>query len=202
MAKPIDPRLLELLKTWHPFPRDAIWDCHGTLVIYHKDVELIAAKAGVLFDMPVVLEANGQTKCAAICVQAKLPDGSSAWSIGEAAPGNNKNAYPFAMAEKRAKDRVVLKLLGLHGLYSEEEADAFRDAPLPPRQEDPATAFVAKCLSDMQCFETPGELKAWWEQSAKARERQGVVKGSQAYAELFEAFITRGKSLSQAKEAA
>jgi hypothetical protein len=31
------------------------------------------------------------------------------------------------MAEKRAKDRVVLKLIGLHGLvYSEEESDDFK----------------------------------------------------------------------------
>ena len=32
-------------------------------------------------------------------------------SFGEAAPYNNKNNYPLAMAEKRAKDRVILKLL-------------------------------------------------------------------------------------------
>jgi hypothetical protein len=33
------------------------------------------------------------------------------------------------MAEKRAKDRVILKLVGLHGdVYSEEEADDFKEA--------------------------------------------------------------------------
>ena len=54
----------------------------------------------------------------------------SEWSIGEASPTNNKNAYPFAMAEKRAKDRVILKLIGLHGMvYSEIEADDFRPDP-------------------------------------------------------------------------
>lgn len=32
------------------------------------------------------------------------------------------------MAEKRGKDRVILKLIGLHGVvYSEEEADEMRD---------------------------------------------------------------------------
>ena len=47
--------------------------------------------------------------------------------MGEASPKNNKNAYPWAMAEKRAKDRVILKLIGLHGLvYSEQEADEFK----------------------------------------------------------------------------
>jgi uncharacterized protein YicC (UPF0701 family) len=33
------------------------------------------------------------------------------------------------MAEKRAKDRVILKLVGLHGdVYSEDEADAFQES--------------------------------------------------------------------------
>ena len=51
------------------------------------------------------------------------------WSIGEAAPYNNKNSYPFAIAEKRAKDRVILKLVGLHGdVYAEDEADAFKES--------------------------------------------------------------------------
>ena len=36
--------------------------------------------------------------------------------------------YPYAMAEKRAKDRVILKLLDIHGeVYSQEEADDFDD---------------------------------------------------------------------------
>ena len=53
----------------------------------------------------------------------------SEWSIGEASPSNNKNSYPYAMAEKRAKDRVILKLVGLHGdVYAEDEADAFKEA--------------------------------------------------------------------------
>ena len=40
----------------------------------------------------------------------------SEWSIGEVSPHpTSKNSYPYAMAEKRAKDRVILKLVGLHG---------------------------------------------------------------------------------------
>ncbi len=54
------------------------------------------------------------------------------WSFGEAAPYNLKNNYPFAMAEKRAKDRVILKLVGLHGdAYSEIEADEFNETKPP-----------------------------------------------------------------------
>ena len=43
---------------------------------------------------------------------------------------NNKNSYPYAMASKRARDRVALQLLGLAGyIYSEEEADDFKNPP-------------------------------------------------------------------------
>ena len=48
--------------------------------------------------------------------------------FGEAAPMNNQNAYPLAMAEKRAMSRAVLKLAGFyeHGVFSEDEADDFK----------------------------------------------------------------------------
>ena len=37
------------------------------------------------------------------------------------------NSYPYAMAEKRAVDRCILKLLNAHAyLYSESEADDFK----------------------------------------------------------------------------
>lgn len=125
--KKLDPKIGEVLKA-HGFDASACWDCHGTWVIYHRVLEQIAASAGIRFDPPQVVEADGGNKIAALCVVGNLGD-KSEWSIGEAAPGNNKNAYPWAMAEKRAKDRVILKLIGLHGLaYSEDEADNFKDS--------------------------------------------------------------------------
>ena len=51
------------------------------------------------------------------------------WSFGEATPKNNKNSYPYAMAEKRAKDRITLALAGIHGyVYSEMEAEDFQSS--------------------------------------------------------------------------
>lgn len=130
MAKKLDPTLLEILTKYGERPEDALWDCHGTWVAYHKAIERIAAKAKVEYDTPVVLVA--EKEAAAILVTGKLGDRTE-WSIGEAAINLNyrvsgrQAAYPFAMAEKRAKDRVVLKLIGLHGLvYSEEESDDFK----------------------------------------------------------------------------
>jgi len=130
MAKKLDPKIAAILKE-HGFGPDACWDCHGTWVVYHKVLERIAASAGIVFDAPQLIEANGEKGIAALVVTGSIGD-KKMWSIGEAAPKNNKNAYPWAMAEKRAVDRVVLKLIGLHGwAYSEEEADDFKPKSPP-----------------------------------------------------------------------
>jgi hypothetical protein len=103
-----------------------VWDCHGTWVAYHRTLEKIAAKTNITFDMPTIIESDCGKGVVAICVAGHM-DKRTEWSFGEAAPKNNKNAYPYAMAEKRAKDRVILKLVGLHGLvYSEEESETFK----------------------------------------------------------------------------
>lgn len=123
MPKALDPMVVEVLKKYGEDARSACWDCHGTWVVLHKALERVAVKAKISFDPPQVLTVDAANKSVAICVTGTM-DGRSEWSIGEAAPYNNKNAYPFAMSEKRAKDRVILKLVGLHGLlYSEDEAD-------------------------------------------------------------------------------
>ena len=125
MARKLDAQIVKVLKD-HGFGPEACWDCHGTWVVYHRVLEAIAAKAGIEFAQPHIIEADGANGIAALAVTGTL-EGKITWSIGEASPKNNKNAYCWAMAEKRAKDRVILKLIGLHGLaYSEEEADDFK----------------------------------------------------------------------------
>lgn len=146
MAKKLDPQLLEILTTYGERPEDALWDCHGTWVAYHKAIERIAAKAGVKYSNPTVLVA--EREAAAILVTGELGERTE-WSIGEAVINLNyrvsgkQAAYPFAMAEKRAKDRVVLKLIGLHGLvYSEEESDDFKPAQPAVRSVERPTLVV------------------------------------------------------------
>ena len=56
------------------------------------------------------------------------------------------------MAEKRAKDRVILKLAGIHGyIYSEEEADEFKEKKVAAEPLDdsisPAQLIVIEGLS-------------------------------------------------------
>ena len=116
-------------------PETAGWDCHGTYVLYHKTLEKVAAQQRVEFDDPQILVSDIQNRRVAIKVTGRL-NGRVEWSIGEAAEYNCKNTYPFAMAEKRAKDRVILKLVGLHGdVYSEDEADDFSELQETYKQE-------------------------------------------------------------------
>ena len=133
-------KLIEIFKSIGLTREQATWDCHGTPVALHKALEQVAAHLGITFDPPVIIEANAEKKTVAMQVSGRLGDAVE-WSIGEAVPYNNKNSYPYAMAEKRAKDRVILKLIGVAGfVYSEDEADAFKEerpenmggAPQPP----------------------------------------------------------------------
>lgn len=106
--------------------KGAVWNCRGTPVVLHKALERIAHKKGIRFDPPMVIETSAEQNIAVMCVTGYLGEFSE-WSIGESTPRNTTNNYPFAMAEKRAKDRVILKLIGVAGfVYSEEEADEFK----------------------------------------------------------------------------
>lgn len=45
-------------------------------------------------------------------------------TFGEASPDNNKFPYPVNVAEKRARSRVILSALNIHGfVYGEDEID-------------------------------------------------------------------------------
>jgi hypothetical protein len=124
-----------LVRYGEPFGGN-VWRVQGTAVIYHKTLERIAAQAGITFDPPTLVRAERDE--AVILVTGRLPGAKAGterveWSIGEALVNVNyrvsgkQAGYVYAMAEKRGKDRVILKLLELHGLvYSEEEADEFR----------------------------------------------------------------------------
>lgn len=106
---------------------DEIWEVRsGAFAIKHSALERVGAERNIAFDPPQILLIDLANKFAGVCVGATLGDRHE-WATGEAAPYNNKNGYPLAMAEKRAKDRCILKLLQTHGaLYSEDEAEDFK----------------------------------------------------------------------------
>ncbi|MFC1460857.1 trna delta -isopentenylpyrophosphate transferase [Microvirga arabica] len=125
-----DKKISEVLAKFGEPMAGNVWRVQGTAVIYHKTLERIAAQANVVFDEPKIIRAERDE--AVIQVTGRMGERVE-WSIGEALIGVNyrvsgkQAAYVYAMAEKRAKDRVILKLIELHGyVYSEEEADEFK----------------------------------------------------------------------------
>jgi hypothetical protein len=193
MAKKLPARLQEILKDIGLTERQAVWDCHGTPVVLHKALEKVAAHYNVVFDQPQIIACDVAAKEAVICVTGHMAEATE-WSIGEAAPYNNKNSYPFAMAEKRAKDRVILKLVGLHGdVYSEEEADDFKAAK--PKEATPSMTlkledrvdammtFYENCTQEQfdkaeskytKIINSPDLTEAQYEQVLEAHEKRKV----------------------------
>tara|TARA_R100000808_G_C2143499_1_gene151280 strand:+ start:1017 stop:1499 length:483 start_codon:yes stop_codon:yes gene_type:complete len=70
---------------------------------------------------------TGDVALSVVGYKAENPD-YKVESTGEANALNCTNEYYLAMAEKRAKDRVVLKLINAYeyGIYSDVEADDFK----------------------------------------------------------------------------
>ena len=126
----------------------AVWSLpqnQNVMIVKHKALEKISSHLGMWFDAPKIIESDTEKKIVSLIVQGYIEDGkgkNSAWSIGEVSQDNYKtyakqSTYPYAMAEKRAIDRVILKLLGVHGdFYSEEEADEFKKSD-PPKSDPP-----------------------------------------------------------------
>jgi hypothetical protein len=144
----------------HSIDSDEIWEVHGnSWCIKHKALERAGAVAGISWLPPIMIESNSEKGIVSICVTGTLKD-KSEWSIGEASPKNNKNAYCYAMAEKRGKDRVILKLLNTHGyLYSEAEFEA-DEKPATLSKKD-AKEVYTKLQAEMRQEQTREGLKAW-----------------------------------------
>lgn len=112
---------------------DEVWliPKSSNYAIKHKAIERVAAEQGIVFDDPQIATRDYENGGVCMLVKGRMGDRET-WSFGEASPLNlRKNEkmalYPWAMAEKRAKDRVALKLLDIHGaIYSEEELDGKR----------------------------------------------------------------------------
>lgn len=120
-------------------PDGDVWNVQSATVVRHKALERLGAAAQVVWMEPDVVLASSEE--AVFVVKGHITTGSGhirmEWSVGEARfstetnPGNyrvsgKQASYLWSMAEKRGKDRVILKLVNLHGIYSEAEADEFK----------------------------------------------------------------------------
>lgn len=184
----LDPRI-EAVRAKYDLSRDDFWQIpqNKQWVCKHAALEVVATKANVQWQAPQIIQADTGNGVAVMVATGKMGDRME-WATGEASPKNNKNSYPWAMAEKRAKDRVVLKLVGIHGLvYSEEEADDFKAKPdLPPDANDPpakssaqlkregewerVSKEIADAMNDVRTF---GQLEALKDSYRKEAKKNG-----------------------------
>ena len=168
---PKDQKISDVLSRYGEDFEANIWRVQGTAVIYHKALERIAEKAGIDFNDPIIVRAERDEAVLMVAgvlvtrdADGNLMEIRKAWSFGEAVINVNyrvsgkQAAYVFAMAEKRAKDRVILKLLEISGMvYSEEEADEFR---ADPRNTPPAQKKAAPPVDDWTPDLTESQAKA------------------------------------------
>lgn len=147
-----DDQIRKVLKEYEEDFNDkgTVWRVQGTAVISHKALERIAAKAGIKYALPTIIRSERDE--AVLLVSGTLGERME-WSIGEALVNVNyrvsgkQAAYCYAMAEKRAKDRVILKLVSLHGLaYSEEEADEFKGQG--QQREEPPVPSASQLMAE------------------------------------------------------
>ena len=161
---PTIPEHVRKFMSEYGVPQDEIWPLPGgrSYAIKHAALERIANKHAITFDPPHIVEADGANGVATLLVTARM-GAAVTWTFGEASPKNNKNAYCFAMAEKRAKDRCVLKLLDTHGaIYSEDEADDFRQqASEPP----PLSVVAAALITSLKMAQSVDDLTVWTEEN-------------------------------------
>lgn len=150
--KPADQKIADILARHGETFQESVWRVQGTAVIYHKALERIAAKAEIAFDLPTIVRAERDE--AVMLVTGRMGERVE-WSVGEALIGANyrvsgkQAAYVYAMAEKRAKDRVILKLIELSGLvYSEEEADDFKRRNADDEPPEAASMSASELMAE------------------------------------------------------
>ena len=100
----------------------------GLWIISHVAVMIIADYEGIEFSKPEYIEKEMGSVVLLGSGEIILENGDKKvkWTHGEANLKNCRVPYPYAMAEKRLKDRLTLMLISAYGdVYSEIEADEF-----------------------------------------------------------------------------
>ena len=146
----IDPIVKDILQELKFNPTECLWEKHGATCMKHRYIEIAGQKKGVVIDALDEVEKNSADGVVAIKCTASLGK-SKVITYGEATPKNNKNGYPYAMAEKRAIDRAILKLIGIHGfVYSDDEVDdKFENVQVKQTQSKPSIdkTYIISALS-------------------------------------------------------
>jgi hypothetical protein len=118
-------KLKEMYEKYNLEPADIFKHKHY-VIIARSGIDKIQSTAKIRIKYATV-HLSDDLKFACIKAVATMED-EYIETYGEASPANTNNAYPVAMAEKRAMSRAVLKLTGFYaeGHFGEDEADSFK----------------------------------------------------------------------------
>lgn len=198
----LEPRI-EAIRKEYGLSKDDFWQIpqNKQWVCKHSALEIVAVKAKIAFDLPIVIEKDAASLVTSLVVMGRMGDRVE-WATGETNPTNysvrgKQPSYPWAMSEKRAKDRVILKLVGIHGLvYSEDEIGG--EAPQTEQKADGPSPVLEALLTNMPDTSTD-DAKAWKEK--QKAEIDGLSDAD--FATFKAAWIANLKSLTEReKEAA
>ena len=135
--------------------KDDFWEMkrggRSMWILTHDACEKIAYQEGIIFDMPDKALSCTQPPNVVLYGSATLGSRTE-WSNGEANPTNCKMPYMNAMAEKRLKDRLTLKLINAYEyqIYSEIEADAFEKPAESKTAPRPATSKQQNLIMNLE----------------------------------------------------
>ena len=153
-------------------------------IISHDACEKIADMEGIIFGPPQIL--NSEQNFVRMVISGKKGE-VLMWSVGEADNKNCKNLYFGAMAEKRGKDRVILKLINAYeyGIYSEEEAEDFKKPQYEHRTEEQAKEF-----DDLKGHPAFDGLKKFsndeWKKCTNVKEYESVLERMRSERDKFD----------------
>ena len=146
---------LSEIKQKYNLTKDDFWEMkrggRSMWILTHDACEKIAYQEGIIFDMPDKDLSCTQPPNVVLYGSATLGSRTE-WSNGEANPTNCKMPYMNAMAEKRLKDRLTLKLINAYEyqIYSEIEADSFEKPAEPKTAPRPATSKQMNLIMQLE----------------------------------------------------
>lgn len=114
-----------------------VWAVPGgkEYAVKHTALERVAAQQGITIDMVDLVHHDLANGVAIVKAAGKVGDDRRVMTYGSVTPKNCRNAYTVEMAEKRAVDRVIKKLLLAPAeLFGEDEADNFKE---PEKRQNP-----------------------------------------------------------------
>ena len=122
----MDSKKLNELYKQNGLTADDVFKHKFYTIISRSGIDKIQAKNKIEIHYDLIHN-SADNKCIIIKATAKSGE-QIIQTFGESSPSNTSNAYPVAMAEKRAMSRAVLKLTGFYeiGHFGEDEAEDFK----------------------------------------------------------------------------